>query len=69
MSKGSTRYNTRFFAEQVIPKLRDVHAGWTDHWWPQAMEPAQRANVPVYRPNLFAKSSLTLTINDTRSAN
>jgi hypothetical protein len=33
------------------------------------MEPAQRANVPVYRPNLFAKSSLTLTINDTRSAN
>ena len=69
MSKGSTRYNTRFFAEQVIPKLRDVHAGWTDHWWPQAMEPAQRASVLVYRPNLFAEQSLTLTINDTRSAN
>jgi hypothetical protein len=55
MSKDLTRYNTKLFAEQVMPKLKDVHAGWTDHWWPRAMEPAQRAHVPAYRPNLAAE--------------
>jgi alkanesulfonate monooxygenase SsuD/methylene tetrahydromethanopterin reductase-like flavin-dependent oxidoreductase (luciferase family) len=55
MSKELTRYNTRLFAEQVMPKLRDVHAGWTDHWWPRPMAAAQRAAVPAYTPKLAAE--------------
>jgi hypothetical protein len=55
MSKDLTRYNTKLFAEQVMPKLRDVHASWTDHWWPRPMETSQRADVPAFRPSLAAE--------------
>jgi alkanesulfonate monooxygenase SsuD/methylene tetrahydromethanopterin reductase-like flavin-dependent oxidoreductase (luciferase family) len=55
MNKQLTRYNTRLFAEQVLPKLRDVHAGWTDHWWPTPMQHDQRAAVPAYTPRLAAE--------------
>ena len=55
MSKDLTRYNTKLFAEQVMPKLRGVHANWTDHWWPRPMEAAQRAEVPAYLPKLAAE--------------
>ncbi len=55
MSKDLTRYNTKLFAEQVMPKLKDVHANWTDHWWPQPMEAAQRAEIPAYVPRLAAE--------------
>ena len=55
MGKELTRYNTKLFAEQVMPKLRDVHAGWTDHWWPQPMTPASVPRSPPscrsWRPN------------------
>jgi hypothetical protein len=27
-------YNTRRFAEDVIPQLRDRFSEWDDHWWP-----------------------------------
>jgi hypothetical protein len=55
MSKDLTRYNTKLFAEQVMPKLKDVHASWTDHWWPQPMDTSQRAAVPAYKPALAAE--------------
>ena len=38
MSKDLCRYNTKLFAEQVMPKLKDVHAEWEDRWWPQPMD-------------------------------
>lgn len=34
MKRETVTYNTKLFAEQVIPKLRDKFSGWTDHWWP-----------------------------------
>jgi hypothetical protein len=37
-----------------MPKLRDVHADWTDHWWPRPMDAAQRAQIPAYTPKLAA---------------
>ena len=55
MSKDLTRYNTKLFAEQVMPKLRDVHSSWTDHWWPNPMAADQRAEVPAYLPKLAAE--------------
>ncbi len=55
MSKDLTRYNTKLFAEQVMPKLKDLHAGWNDRWWPQPMEAAQRAEIPAFLPKLAAE--------------
>ena len=55
MSKDLTRYNTKLFAEQVMPKLKDHFAGWEDRWWPQPMERAQRAEIPAFMPKLAAE--------------
>ncbi|HLY89828.1 MAG TPA: LLM class flavin-dependent oxidoreductase [Acetobacteraceae bacterium] len=55
MSKDLTRYNTKLFAEQVLPKLKDHFAGWEDRWWPQPMEQAQRADIPAFMPKLAAE--------------
>jgi alkanesulfonate monooxygenase SsuD/methylene tetrahydromethanopterin reductase-like flavin-dependent oxidoreductase (luciferase family) len=54
MSKELTKYNTRLFAEKVMPKLRGKFAEWEHRWWPQPMETAQRAAVPAYTPRLHA---------------
>src|SRR5215469_12104222 len=37
MSKELAQYNTRLFAEKVMPRLKHVHSGWEDRWWPQPM--------------------------------
>jgi alkanesulfonate monooxygenase SsuD/methylene tetrahydromethanopterin reductase-like flavin-dependent oxidoreductase (luciferase family) len=55
MSKDLTRYNTKLFAEQVLPKLKNHFAGWEDRWWPQPMEQAQRADIPAFMPKLAAE--------------
>jgi alkanesulfonate monooxygenase SsuD/methylene tetrahydromethanopterin reductase-like flavin-dependent oxidoreductase (luciferase family) len=34
MSKETVMYNTRRFAEDVIPQLRDRFSEYEDHWWP-----------------------------------
>jgi alkanesulfonate monooxygenase SsuD/methylene tetrahydromethanopterin reductase-like flavin-dependent oxidoreductase (luciferase family) len=54
MSKQLANYNTRLFAEKVMPQLRGLFSEWEDRWWPQAMAPEQRAAVPAFRPNLAA---------------
>ena len=55
MSKELTKYNTRLFAEQVMPKLKPLFAEWEHRWWPQPMAGAQRAAVPAYTPRLAAE--------------
>ena len=37
MDRELTEYNTRLFADKVLPKLRGIwdNEGYTDHWWPQ----------------------------------
>jgi len=35
MNKDLAQYNTRLFAEKVMPQLADVFAEWEDRWWPQ----------------------------------
>lgn len=37
MDKSLANYNTRLFAEKVLPKLKDLHSQWPHHWWPQPM--------------------------------
>jgi alkanesulfonate monooxygenase SsuD/methylene tetrahydromethanopterin reductase-like flavin-dependent oxidoreductase (luciferase family) len=55
MSKDLTRYNTKLFAEQVMPKLKGHFDGWEDRWWPQPMAAAQRAEIPAFMPKLAAE--------------
>ncbi|MBV8524643.1 MAG: LLM class flavin-dependent oxidoreductase [Acetobacteraceae bacterium] len=43
MDKELCRYNTRLFADQVLPSLRDTFAEWEDRWWPRPMPASQRA--------------------------
>jgi alkanesulfonate monooxygenase SsuD/methylene tetrahydromethanopterin reductase-like flavin-dependent oxidoreductase (luciferase family) len=55
MSKDLCRYNTKLFAEQVMPKLKGHFDGWEDRWWPQPMEAALRADIPAFMPKLAAE--------------
>jgi alkanesulfonate monooxygenase SsuD/methylene tetrahydromethanopterin reductase-like flavin-dependent oxidoreductase (luciferase family) len=55
MSKQLAKYNTKLFAEQVMPKMQDLFSEWNDRWWPQPMATAQRAAVPAFMPSLAAE--------------
>jgi alkanesulfonate monooxygenase SsuD/methylene tetrahydromethanopterin reductase-like flavin-dependent oxidoreductase (luciferase family) len=48
MPRDKVMKNTRIFAEQVMPNLRDVWSDWEDKWWihPLAQQQAPRA-LPV----------------------
>ena len=50
MSKELTKYNTKLFAERVMPKLRDKFSEWEHRWWPRPMDAAMRAELPAYEP-------------------
>jgi alkanesulfonate monooxygenase SsuD/methylene tetrahydromethanopterin reductase-like flavin-dependent oxidoreductase (luciferase family) len=55
MSKDLTHYNTKLFAERVMPKLKDIHAGWDDRWWPKPMRANERAEIAAFQPRLAAE--------------
>ena len=55
MNKELTKYNTKLFAEAVMPKLKPLFDEWEDRWWPQPMDTAQRAEVPAFVPGLAAE--------------
>src|SRR5947199_10739382 len=46
MSKDLAKYNTKLFADQVMPQLGDVFSEWNDRWWPQPMAKTERAELP-----------------------
>jgi alkanesulfonate monooxygenase SsuD/methylene tetrahydromethanopterin reductase-like flavin-dependent oxidoreductase (luciferase family) len=54
MSKELTKYNTKLFAEQVMPKLKSMFSEWEDKWWPKPMERTARAAVPAFRSAVAA---------------
>ena len=43
MGKDLAKYNTKLFAEKVMPQLTDMFAEWEDRWWPQPMNREARA--------------------------
>jgi len=55
MNKALTQYNTRLFAEKVMPRLKPLFAGWEDRWWPQPMAQGERAALPAFTPTLAAE--------------
>jgi len=54
MGKQLAQYNSRLFADAVMPNLKPLFAEWEHRWWPQPMAAAQRAAVPAYTPQLHA---------------
>ena len=43
MSTELAQYNTRLYAERVLPQIRDLFDDrWEDPWWPQPMAEAER---------------------------
>ena len=50
MGKALTKYNTRLYAEQVMPKLRPLFDQWKHRWWPQPMQENERAALPAFVP-------------------
>jgi alkanesulfonate monooxygenase SsuD/methylene tetrahydromethanopterin reductase-like flavin-dependent oxidoreductase (luciferase family) len=55
MSKELTKFNTRLFAERVMPKLRDKFAEWEHRWWPEPMDASLRAELPAWQPRQAAE--------------
>ena len=55
MDKQLTQYNTRLFAERVMPQLRDLFAEWEDRWWPHPLPAAETAPLPAFTPKLAAE--------------
>ena len=54
MNKALTKYNTKLYAEQVMPKLRPLFAEWEDRWWPKPMAASERASLPEFSPDRVA---------------
>ncbi len=54
MSKDLTRYNTKLFAERVMPRLEGLFSEWEDRWWPQPMAKSLRAAPAPVRPHVAA---------------
>ena len=45
MGKALAAYNTKLFADQVMPRLKGLFSQWEDRWWPQPMPRVERAEV------------------------
>ncbi len=54
MKKELVKYNTRLFAEKVMPQLHDVFPEWEDRWWPQPMHRSARAPLSPFQPGMLA---------------
>src|SRR6202451_2645574 len=50
MSKDLAKYNTRMFAEKVMPRRKHVHSQGEDKWWPQPMAQTERAAPASFQP-------------------
>ena len=55
MGKDLAKYNTKLFAEKVMPRLQPLFSEWEDKWWPQPMDTDKRAEVPAFSPGLAAE--------------
>jgi alkanesulfonate monooxygenase SsuD/methylene tetrahydromethanopterin reductase-like flavin-dependent oxidoreductase (luciferase family) len=54
MGKDLAKYNTKLFAEKVMPQLTDTFSEWEDRWWPQPMNRDARAQLTPFQPAAIA---------------
>ncbi len=54
MNKDLAKYNTKLFADKVMPQMADLFAEWDDRWWPQPIARSERAALPSFRPPAMA---------------
>ncbi len=54
MGKELAQYNTRLFAEAVMPRMRGLFAEWEDRWWPQPMAREARVTPSAFHPGALA---------------
>jgi alkanesulfonate monooxygenase SsuD/methylene tetrahydromethanopterin reductase-like flavin-dependent oxidoreductase (luciferase family) len=54
MGKDLAKYNTKLFAEKVLPQLTGVFSEWEDRWWPQPMTRDARAALTPFQPSAIA---------------
>jgi alkanesulfonate monooxygenase SsuD/methylene tetrahydromethanopterin reductase-like flavin-dependent oxidoreductase (luciferase family) len=54
MGKDLAKYNTKLFAEKVMPQLTDVFPEWEDRWWPEPMNREMRAPLAPFQPAVMA---------------
>ncbi|TMJ45883.1 MAG: LLM class flavin-dependent oxidoreductase [Alphaproteobacteria bacterium] len=54
MGKDLAKYNTKLFAEKVMPQLTDIFSEWEDRWWPQPMNREARAPLSPFQPPAMA---------------
>jgi alkanesulfonate monooxygenase SsuD/methylene tetrahydromethanopterin reductase-like flavin-dependent oxidoreductase (luciferase family) len=54
MGKDLAMYNTKLFAEKVMPQLTDVFSEWEDRWWPNPMTRDARAPLTSFRQSALA---------------
>jgi hypothetical protein len=55
MGKELAAYNTRLFADGVLPRLRGLFSEWEDRWWPQPMARPERAAPAPFAAALAAE--------------
>jgi alkanesulfonate monooxygenase SsuD/methylene tetrahydromethanopterin reductase-like flavin-dependent oxidoreductase (luciferase family) len=54
MGKDLAKYNTKLFADKVMPQMTDVFSEWEDRWWPQPMARDARAALTPFSPSAMA---------------
>ena len=54
MGKDLAKYNTKLFADRVMPQLTDLFAEWEDRWWPQPMNREARASLTQFKSAAMA---------------
>jgi hypothetical protein len=55
MGKDLAAYNTKLFADRVLPQLKGLFGDWEDRWWPQPMARPERARIPAVQSALAAE--------------
>jgi len=55
MGKELAAYNTKLFADRVLPQLKGLFGEWEDRWWPQPMSRPERAQVASFQASLAAE--------------
>ena len=55
MGKDLAAYNTKLFANRVLPELKGLFSEWEDRWWPRPMAQVERAEPAPFAAAMAAE--------------